>query len=99
MKSYIKMLDAYLEDNRNDPESALQILAEAYLEEYPITGEQINILESKLSPVFDCVPLDLSNDLFQTVYTLCWEYGKAGFCTGLRTGLRLQREIDECKGF
>lgn len=98
MNSYIKKLNAYMQENRNsnDPESILRILVEAYLEEYPITGEQIKLLENKLSPVFECIPLDLSNDLFQAVYTLCWEYGRAGFCEGLRTGLSLQREIDVC---
>lgn len=76
-------------------ESVLQLLVTGYLEDHPISSEQIKRLEKELEPYLDGKPVWRADILFRSIYDLCGAYQEAALIAGLRMGIRLAMEFGE----
>lgn len=74
--------------------SIIEFLATRYLEENPVTSDEIAAIQKEMDPYYENIPFSASARLFQLVYDLCGHYEAAAFREGLRIGLRLKNEIE-----
>ncbi|MBQ8910852.1 MAG: hypothetical protein IJY91_07425 [Oscillospiraceae bacterium] len=74
--------------------SIIEFLASRYLEENPVTSDEIAAIQKEMDPYYENIPFSASGRLFQLVYDLCGHYESAAFRDGLRIGLRLKNEIE-----
>lgn len=91
-------MEAYLKNNpflskQKDVQGILDYLVSCYLEEYPITSNEIKTIQEEMAPYFKDTPFEASNHLFQLVYGLCSAYEDAAFREGFKVGLHLCHEI------
>ena len=91
MKDYLKNNPLSCEER--DVQTILDYLASRYLEEYPITSDQIKAIQEEMAPYFENTPFETSNHLFQLVYSLCGAYEDTAFREGFKVGLHLCHEI------
>ena len=73
--------------------SVIDFLASRYLEENPVSSEEIDAIQTEMDPYYENIPFSASAKLFQLVYDLCGCYESAAFREGLRIGLCLRNEI------
>lgn len=71
----------------------LEFLASRYLEEHPVSSQEIKSIEKEMAPYYENAPFEASCQLFQTVYDLCSHYENTAFREGLRVGLQLAKEL------
>ena len=64
-----------------------------YTEENPISNDKLCLLEAKMDPILDSIPIAESDKLFLIFWEFCEEYGRAAFLDGFRVGARLMMEI------
>lgn len=60
---------------------------------HPLDNEAIRRCYEKMEPLFEGLPRDASNQLFQNIAAVCIEYELAAFTEGLRVGAALEREL------
>ena len=77
-----------------EPESILDFLFYCYSATAPVDDGRILQSEQALTPVFEALPIDFSDSLFDRISDLCLSYQRAAFLEGLRTGYHLHRELD-----
>lgn len=99
MNNYIQMLADHLtsqpmEFHDWDAESLLDFLFCCYTEDYPLENEDIRRCYERMEPVFEGLPREDSNHLFQNIAELCIAYERAAFIEGLRVGVALEKEIN-----
>ncbi len=93
-----KTFEQYIRENQTGGEhleSVLQLLVTGYLEDHPISSEQIKRLEKELEPYLDGEPVWRADILFRSIYDLCGAYQEAALIAGLRMGIRLAMELGE----
>lgn len=73
----------------------LGYLTKRYLEDNPISSEEIKKIEQEMGPYYENVPFATSERLFQLVYDLCDAYGETAFQAGITMGLHLREEISK----
>ena len=98
MHQYETKLKAYLEENplvwkEREAEGVLDFLEKCYLEENPVESEETKAIEKEMGPIYEALPLEMSDKLFRLVYDLCGKYEKAAFREGMRVGLHLWEEL------
>ena len=98
MNKYIQLLRNHLtsrpmEFHDWDADSLLEFLFCCYTEDHPLDNETIRRCYEKMEPLFEGLPRDASNQLFQNIAAVCIAYEQAAFIEGLRIGVRLQIEI------
>lgn len=71
----------------------LGCLTKRYLEDNPISSEEIKKIEQEMGPYYENVPFATSERLFQLVYDLYDAYGESAFQAGFTMGLHLREEI------
>ena len=76
-----------------EPESILDILFSLYSAAVPVDDGRIFQSEQALTPVFEALPMEYSDTLFDRISDLCLSYQRAAFLEGLRTGYHLHREL------
>lgn len=99
MNKYLQLLRDHLAAqpigfNDYDADSMLDFLFCCYTEDHPLDNEKIRQCYEKLEPVFDSLPNNLSNHLFQNIAAVCIEFELAAFSEGLRVGAALERELN-----
>lgn len=77
----------------NEMDSMIEFLASRYLEEHPITSNEIKKIETEMEPYYKNIPFDVSCNLFRKVYDLCSYYEGTAFREGLIVGLQLAKEL------
>lgn len=98
MNKYIKLLAEHLasqpmEFHDWNADSLLEFLFCCYTEDHPLDNEAIHRCYEKLEPLFEGLPRDASNQLFQNIAAVCIAYEQIAFTEGLRVGAALEREI------
>ena len=74
-------------------DSILDFLASRYLEEHPVTSDEIERIAMEMEPYYESIPFCNSSDLFRKVYDLCGSYEKTAFREGMLVGLQLAKEL------
>ena len=95
MKSYLKDLKNYIEQNPpnyGDAESILEMLYECHNEHNPYDNEQIKADFHELYQQMNGMPLQEIDRIIYPVCTLCRDHERAGFMGGIRVGIRLAME-------
>lgn len=98
MNKYIQLLRDHLasqpiEFHDWNTDSLLEFLFCCYTEDHPLDNEAIHRCYEKLEPLFEGLPRDASNQLFQNIAAVCIEYELAAFTEGLRLGAALEQEL------
>ena len=98
MKSYVAKLKVYVEQDQfawkeRKAEGILDYLEQCYLEENPVESEETKAIEKEMGPIYEALPLEMSDKLFRLVYDLCGKYEKAAFREGRRVGLHVREEL------
>lgn len=98
MNKYIRLLRERLasqpiEFHDWDAENMLEFLFCCYTEDHPLDNEAIRRCYKKMEPLFEGLPRDASNELFQNIAAICIAYEQIAFIEGLRVGAALEREI------
>lgn len=101
MNQHLEQLDNYLRkpfvaSNSTEPIHILQHLTECYLENNPVSNSEVEAIEDELSPWFECISFENSAKMFTMIYDLCEQYEKAAFQEGLKVGLHLRHDIENC---
>lgn len=96
MKSYLKALKAYVEQNPpncGDGESVLEMIYECHNENNPYDNEQIKADFNELYQQMNGMPLREMDKIIYPVCKLCRDHEKAGFTEGIRVGIKLAEEL------
>ena len=91
MKQYLK--ENPFNGGEKNIASVLNYLTICYLEDHPVSSKPIKVIEEEMEPYYENIPLDISNQLFNKVYSLCRAYEETAFREGLLVGLHLYSEI------
>lgn len=75
--------------------SVLDYLTECYMDEYPVSSEEIKKIEKEMEPIFEKLCLAESDKLFRLVYDLCGSYERAAFREGVKVGLQFLLEKEK----
>lgn len=99
MKKYIQMLADHLssqpmEFHDWDTDSLLDFLFCCYTEDHPLDNEAVRRCYEKMEWVFEGLPREDSNQLFQNIAELCIAYEQEAFTEGLRVGVAMERELN-----
>ena len=76
------------------PYSILDFLFYWYSATAPVDDGRILQSETALGPVFEALPMDLSDRLFDRISDLCLSYQRAAFLEGLHMGFALGEELN-----
>lgn len=99
MNKYIQLLCDHLSSQPMEfhdwnADSLLDFLFCCYTEDHPLDNEAIRRCYERMEPVFEGLPREDSNQLFQNIAELCIAYERAAFIEGLRFGVALEREVN-----
>ena len=98
MKQFFESLKAHIEQNPpnfGDGESVLTMLYECHNENNPYDNEQIKEDFNELYRQMNGMPLREMDQIIYPVCKLCRDHEKAGFLSGIKIGIHLQKELDE----
>lgn len=100
---YTDLIRNYLTDHApnygdTDIHSLLEHLWRSYTEYNPVDSDTICAQLRTLEPIFEALPFEKSNELFNIVFTLCAAYERSAFLEGLHVGARLILELDPSPG-
>ena len=95
MKQYLK--EHPLKLGEENFSSIVEYLTECYLEDHPVSDEEILKIQKEMAPYYENVPFVTSERLFNMVYNLCGAYERAAFREGLLMGLHLFDEVSTKK--
>lgn len=76
------------------PYSILDFLFYWYSAAAPVDDGRILQSETALAPVFEALPMELSDRLFDRISDLCLSYQRAAFLEGLHVGFSLEEELN-----
>ena len=94
MQLFLKQLEAYKTQCRGDiPHPLPELLWLSYVENDPVDDGRVHNVEEKLSPIFEALPFDASNEVFVLIYDLVDAYRRSAFLDGIHMGLRLTKEL------
>lgn len=99
MNPYIAALNEHLrthppEYGDSNITSLLEFLWRSYSAYNPIHSEQILSALSPLEAIFDSLPYDDANLLFDQISTLCLIYEREALMSGIHIGARLAMELE-----
>ena len=99
MKPYIEQLKNYLAEHPprypdTDIHTLLEYLYRYYVNDNPVSSDELEALFQTLEPVFEALPLDESDLLFRTVCDICTAHERAAFLEGIQVGARLLSELE-----
>lgn len=99
MKNYLQLLADHLSSQPMEfhdwnADSLLDFLFCCYTEDHPLDNKTIRRCYERMEPVFEGLPREDSNRLFQNIAELCIEYERVAFMEGLRIDVALEREIN-----
>ncbi len=100
MNPYVNLLVAHLNaqslaSGQSSPASMVEYLREAYTNDHPIDTDEIRRSINQLDKIFDALPFNESNLLFNVTFQLCEQYEQAAFLEGFRAGAQLILELLE----
>ena len=93
MEEFMTALQPNYPDNA---ESILEVLFDAYNESSGFDNAVIKADFEELYRLMNGKSLKEIDEIIYTVCTLCREHEKAGFVEGIRTAMRLAKELDLC---
>ena len=98
MPNHLKLLhDHFLKHNinygDNDISSILECLWSTYTESNPIHAKVIKDRFHDLGSIFDTLPRQQADSLFNVVCDLCLEHEKAAFIEGMQLGAKITAEL------
>lgn len=99
MNKYIQLLCDHLSSQPMEfhdwnADSLLDFLFCYYTEDHPLDNEAVRRCYERMEPVFEGLPREDSNQLFQSIAELCIAYEQTAFIEGLRIGVALERELN-----
>ena len=89
LKSYVESQPSKCENG--DAESLLELLFDAYVD---FNGFDRETIRKDFHDLYAAMNGKTTQEIDETVCTLCWDHEKAGFQEGVKAGIRLAQEAN-----